>query len=1141
VARSRRHVRIVSALIIFSLGAAAAAVADDGTPHNGPHTVPGVIRAVDFNDGGSLVAYYATTPGNQGGYSGYRPDTDVDIANGPGGPYVIASRADIFNHDWLKYTIEVSQAGWYRVNCFTRVIAPASSVDLVTLIDDQSLGFTQGVPVQDDFAEVWSRGSRLSAGRHTLGVLFIGPAVALDRIEISPVAPPLALTPRIVPLEGPSSEVVVADAVVTDAPFLADPTGVRDSTQAFTDALAAIAAYGGGTVFAPAGVYRIDGTLFIPESATLRGADLTDRSDPNRIGTLLLASFGEGDESAAPFISLGFRACVRDFAVWYPSQGFTNETVRAYPFTISFDIAGDGASALNLLLYDSYDGIAVRHGDTHVDNIVGTVLHTGLTAGGGFEFSWLSNVRFDNDTWKSAPRTVISNAPSSDQDRLALDTYTSGHVLGAQIGLNTYGMYGLRVRDAHQGMLVKKLPGDPSGFSSVISKIDASIDDVDGYVAPDLHFVDTDNVPRAESLSYDFVGFRGPANTTNFVRVTDPPFNAAGDGLADDTVAIQAALDSMGSKGGGTVYLPQGQYRVTRLTVPTGVEFRGPLGGGSHPISYAATCTLLGYEGRNTTAASSDPALLTLSPHSGIRGFDVVYPEQGYGTAAAPVLPYPFTIRGTGAGVWVENVSIANTYNLIDLASFRCDDHFVSGIEGTVFNTGILVGGGSERGRLERVIFTWGQYVGSFRLSGPHGYGVDALSAYTLQHAISFVFGSCTRETTFGLDSFWFKVGWRMLGDGGGCTDSTFWQSSSDTSSQSGFLFEGGDNLRFIGVAESTDGTSFVSSASFNGSVEVYGAMIWGDPKTRGLSGGVFRFQNESSLTLGKTATASSSQFAEGPSNAIDGSEFTKWVSATGGTNWITVDLDQPSEVDRWVVRHAGVNGEPTELDTNAFALQVSDDGLTFSDADSVNGNGGWLTDRPMLARGRFVRLLVTQGTLPGGDGRARIYEFEAHGKEGWQFTNDAEGWTPLTGVSSFVVNDGKLEISSASGQPIVVSPDNLKIQTSRFKALRVRMRNDGTSTSAKLSFTTQADPIFNEAKSVTAGDVQSSPEYEDYYFDLSGNAGWTGTLRQLQLTPIQDAGDVSIDSIALETVDPYSRVPVVRPEPAPGPRVVTR
>ena len=69
---------------------------------------------------------------------------------------------------------------------------------------------------------------------------------------------------------------------------------------------------------------------------------------------------------------------------------------------------------------------------TIVAGIVGTALHVGLTSGDGAEYEWLCNVRFDNDSWKSAPRTIISNAPASDEDRLALDTYTSSHVVGGR-------------------------------------------------------------------------------------------------------------------------------------------------------------------------------------------------------------------------------------------------------------------------------------------------------------------------------------------------------------------------------------------------------------------------------------------------------------------------------------------------------------------------------------------------------------------------------------------------------------------------------------------------------------------------------------------------------------------------------------
>jgi hypothetical protein len=1123
----RRGVWIVATLVAVWFVGLAVASGDDGAAHNGPHNVPGVIRAVDFNDGGSLVAYYATTPGNQGGYSGYRPDTDVDIANGPGGPYVISSQSDAFTNEWLKYAIEVSQAGWYRADYFARVIAPGSATNLVTLIDDRPLGATYPpVLVQDEFADVSSRSLYLGAGRHTLGILLTSPWTALDRIEITPAPAPLALTPRVMPVAGLSTEVVVADAVVTDAPFLADPTGKQDSTQAFADAFAAVSAYGGGTVFAPAGIYRFDGTITIPESTTLRGADLRDRSDPNQIGTLLLASFGEGDETAAPFISGD--GCVRDLSIWYPSQGFTSDTVRPYPVSV------DGECVLNLRLYNSYDGIATHGGNHHVADIVGTVLHKGLVVWGGADFSWLSNVSFGNETWKSAPRPLISNAPSSDEDRLALDTYTSSHVTGVQLGRNDgYSVYGIRVRDALHDVLVQEMPGDICQVWGIASKIDAQIEEAGGW-GINLHYLNTDNVPGTENLGYELAGFRRPASATNFANVKDPPFSAAGDGRADDTSAIQAALDAIGGQGGGTVYLPQGQYRVSRLTVPPGTELRGPLGGEIHS-SVFEVCDLLGYEGKNTQTPASDPAMITLSPHSGVRGFDIVYPEQGYGTQGAPVLPYPFTIRGTGSGVWVENLTVSDAYNLIDFATYRCDDHFVSGVEGAVLNTGIYVGGGAEDGRLERMLVSRGLFGGR-RLFAPPGPAEEDLSLYMRQNATPLVFGECTRETTLGLDSFDVKVGWRMLADEGGCTDSTFWHSQCD--SDLCYLFEGGDNLRVIGAGA---GESLVSTASFAGSVDVYGEMSWTYSRHHGLLGGEIRVHNERSLTLERSANASTVAFAdEGPSAAVDGSEFTKWVSATGGTNWLTVDLDQPAEIDRWVVRHAGIDGKSDDLTTNDFAFQVSDDGVTFANTDSVTDNTERVTDRPVSARGRFVRLVVTRGTQPGSDERTRICEFEVFGKEGWQFSTDAEGWAPFSDIASFAAADGKLEISSSGSQPTIVSPDNLNIPASKFPKLKVRMKNSSAQTSATLAFTTEADPTFDDAKSVTVDDVLSSPEYTDYYFYLADIVGWTGTLRQLRLTPIGGAGDVSIDSIALEEY-PYERI-LVPPQSQPhNPRIVSR
>jgi hypothetical protein len=55
-------------------------------------------------------------------------------------------------------------------------------------------------------------------------------------------------------------------------------------------------------------------------------------------------------------------------------------------------------------------------------------------------------------------------------------------------------------------------------------------------------------------------------------------YGAAGDGVADDTSAIQAAIDAANTAGGGTIYFPSGDYKTdSQVTLQSDIELRGDM------------------------------------------------------------------------------------------------------------------------------------------------------------------------------------------------------------------------------------------------------------------------------------------------------------------------------------------------------------------------------------------------------------------------------------------------------------------------------------------------------------------------------------------------------------------------------------
>ena len=84
-------------------------------------------------------------------------------------------------------------------------------------------------------------------------------------------------------------------------------------------------------------------------------------------------------------------------------------------------------------------------------------------------------------------------------------------------------------------------------------------------------------------------------------------YGALGNGKADDTPAVQKALDAAVNRG-GICFLPAGSYRLEgSLTVPAGVTLKGSYDGIPHPMHPIGTVLHI-YGGKGNTEA--DPAII---------------------------------------------------------------------------------------------------------------------------------------------------------------------------------------------------------------------------------------------------------------------------------------------------------------------------------------------------------------------------------------------------------------------------------------------------------------------------------------------------------------------------------------------------
>ncbi|MBN1674282.1 MAG: chitobiase/beta-hexosaminidase C-terminal domain-containing protein [Kiritimatiellae bacterium] len=332
-----------------------------------------------------------------------------------------------------------------------------------------------------------------------------------------------------------------------------------------------------------------------------------------------------------------------------------------------------------------------------------------------------------------------------------------------------------------------------------------------------LHDLPTFRKPSTEPI--DLPPDPRPASAELF-NVSD--HGAVPDAVTDNTKAFQAALDAARKAGGGTVFVPGGNYRFEgTLAVPTGVELRGCFDVPHHTRSGGSTLMPVGGRGQE-----EGPPFIVLAPKSGLRGFTVWYPEQHIRN----VTPYPWAVRGAGPGCWILDVCLSNPYQGVDFATHPSDGHLLRYLCGAPMRCGLRVDKGS--GVVECCHFNphyWGRRPAGH--PAPEGLaGGEALIQpairYMQGHLDGLVFGDCPKTLQVNNFVLGCRHGLRFAGRAAGSSGRVI-QHGSDASTY-GVAIEKAGNLELVNTQMVSPGAALLVTEPFAGKAAMFNALSWG-------------------------------------------------------------------------------------------------------------------------------------------------------------------------------------------------------------------------------------------------------------------------------------------------------------------------
>lgn len=272
-------------------------------------------------------------------------------------------------------------------------------------------------------------------------------------------------------------------------------------------------------------------------------------------------------------------------------------------------------------------------------------------------------------------------------------------------------------------------------------------------------------------------------------------YQAKGDGTTDDTRTIQEALDAAG-KTGGQVYLPPAKYLIKgSLQVPPGVSVIGSANMPQYSDPLIGTI-LLATGGRDNENA---PALFELGSSSSVSGLTVYYPEQ----LVADIRPYPWTFHLQGKDNTVENVTLINSYNGINVGPEPNTRHRIRSVYGCVLRRGLQIDACTDIGRVENV-----QFHGHWWWASSVNGDTDLVNGYMIKNLEAFIFGRTDWEYVSNTFVFPVNIGYRFIQTKAGACNGQFLGIGADMAwrcivvdqiQPMGLLITNGQFVAFVG------------------------------------------------------------------------------------------------------------------------------------------------------------------------------------------------------------------------------------------------------------------------------------------------------------------------------------------------------